>query len=336
MKFQSSACRRCLMEVVAVAVAMLGTFLSATESDGEGEDLITRSYWLSRGLFETCSPLFTFLVDGELNVDAKRGLKSWGITFGAGSDAVLVMLQNRVGKYELLVRNTKEQHELVEQFVASLAGPPFEYQVATIVEVIELDRAGYQRWQYENSLVDTGDRLRHFVQQKVRSGDAKVIETLGVTARSGQPATTTSYHFEVYPSKDNPSLTPEKVMLHGARARSPEVIAGATAWECRDVGERLRVDPVIRENYNDVDLNLGLTITGYDKAEHSVWPNEEIPDHERRERPIFDTRKVHTQVTVTHGGYALLAVWKPTDEDAARDKVHLVFVRADIMALPVP
>ena len=168
------------------------------------------------------------------------------------------------GSY-LVVCNTAEQIEVVAIYLGVDEYVPTVLLVSVIVEQIEIERDELSAWLATNRLESDATELRRTVQ--------------------------------------NLSPIPEKVKLEGAKAKIPKVAPGPTAWECRDVGRRLEVQPVIRDNSTDVDLSIGLNITGHDKALHSVWPNEEVPDHERREIPTYDTRQVGTTVIVTHGGY---------------------------------
>lgn len=288
--------------------------------------------------FYNVPPAFLSTYGREGNVGGESSaqivLERAGVTFGAGASARYFSDISL-----LVVCNTEDEIERTEAYlgVGDYCVRIGYTQVATIVEVIEIDRSEYLRLQGENPLTDSGDALRRSVQKAVRSGDAQVLETLAVTGRSGQSAIAVSSSFEVYPSADNAPITPAKVKLAGAGTKLADVTAGPTAWESRAVGRRLEVSPTVRDSENDIDLSMDLTITGHDKRLHTVWPNQEIPDHERREIPTYDTRQVSTDVLVTDGSYALIAVWKPTDKEerASMDRVHLVFVRADVMLPPV-
>ena len=258
----------------------------------------------------------------------QRPLEQIGLTFGEGASASYD-LQN----FALKVTNTREQLDMLELYM-SLSDDQRERQLHIIVELIEVEHAWFSDWLFENRLDSDGTPLRRKVQELVREGDAKVLESMMVTARSGQRAKAESVLEIIYPTVYEAPKIPNEVELRG-RAEAPVTAVMPSAFETRNVGTTIEVDPVIGRDQLTIDLNLAP-----EKVEHqgySIWPNDEVEARFKTLMPTYYTMRFSTQVTVIDGHYAFLGTARPMEgsQRGVKDPLVLGFVRADIGVTPL-
>ncbi len=204
-----------------------------------------------------------------------------------------------------------------------------EKQLYTIVEFIEVEHMDFSDWLLSNRLSGDATALRHEVQDWLRDKDGQILETALIVARSGQRAKAESISEVVYPTETTPIGLPNTLTLSDD-AELPQTSLYGSAYEARNVGTTVEVDPVLGADGSTIDLNLApemVSLEGY-----TEWFNEEMDPNLRTRMPTFYAMKATTQVTLTDGRYALLASTRPMkDEDSDRDDaLVLIFVRVDI------
>ncbi len=203
-------------------------------------------------------------------------------------------------------------------------------QIYIIVEFIEVEGSLYHDWMFENRITGDGSRLRKAAQEWLKSKEASLIETSIVTARSGQRAKTESVRQRIYPTEPGVPEVPNEIDLEGSRTEAPTAPHVPSAFETRNVGTTLEVDPVLGIDDFTIDLNLAPEIV----RENGMldWP----PDNEMPfftvSLPRFYTMKTTTQVTVQHGRSALLGTCRPLEaaERKRKKPIVLIFARADV------
>jgi type II secretory pathway component GspD/PulD (secretin) len=258
----------------------------------------------------------------------KKALETIGITFGPGASAAY-----NVHTLQLTVRNTVEQLDLIAMYVAHIDAQR-EKQVHIIWEMIEVEHADFSDWLFDNRLDTDGTALREWAQEKINNGDGGIIETALVTARSGQRAKAESIHEFIYPTEFDPPEIPNEVELKG-NAKAPITAVSPTAYETRNVGTTIEVDPVIGADNTTIDLNLApekVELDGY-----TIWPHEDIDPLFKQRMPTFYTMRITTQVTLTSGRYAFLGTLRPLNNEVEdiEDPIVLSFVRADVGVVPL-
>ena len=249
---------------------------------------------------------------------AKSILEGVGVSFPPGSAAFYVPSNS-----ELTVRNKPEQLEVVEAYTSTVV-PGEEKQLLITTEFIELPQALASTFTAENS----GNRIRELAQQSIRNGDAKLLRLASVTARSGQRAKAESIEEIIYGTEIDPGVVPDEIELEDG-AVGPVVGPVPAAFETRNLGVTLEVDPVFGVDGYTIDLNLApeiVTLTGYDH-----FPSAEADPALKIAQPIFHELKGTTQITVSDGSYELLYTARPHQpSEGMTDTVVLVFVRADV------
>ena len=297
--------------------------------------LETRTFEVAANFFQisadsTPSDPFAELKDGEAGgaLSPKKALETIGIAFGSGTSATY-----NPNTLQLTVRNTVEQLDLISLYVAHVDNQR-EKQVHIIWEMIEVEHADFSDWLFDNRLDTDGTALRKWAQERIGHDDGAIIESALITARSGQRAKAESIHEFIYPTEFDPPEIPNEVELKG-KAKAPITAVSPTAYETRNVGTTIEVDPVIGSDGTTIDLNLAperVELEGY-----SIWPHEDIDPLFKQRMPTFYTMKITTQVTVTDGNYAFLGTTRPLEGsvEGIKDPIVLSFVRADVGIVPL-
>ncbi len=222
---------------------------------------------------------------------------------------------------ERIVKEAKEDVGLAP------AGPP---QVMVIVEMIEVEHDDFSEWIQENPLRTEASDLRQAVQTWVKAKRAKIRETMVVSSRSGQRAKAEGIDEIIYPTEYNPGQMPGTVTLNG-EAEAPTTPPTPTAFETRNAGITLEVDPVLGQN-GEIDLNLAPELVFH--VEDKVIGTNIGDDVQEVTMPVFHTVKMTTQVTLLSGGYAFLGTSRlhgKQESEMIEDSLVLVFVRADAL-----
>ncbi len=172
--------------------------------------------------------------------------------------------------------------------------------------------------------------LRAKLQGLVKEGKAKVIETQMVTARSGQKAMTESVHEFIYPIE---YVAPQVPCGMGDKASPPpKAPLTPVAWETRNLGSTLEIEPTVGENGKVIDLRL-LPMLLYHTG-NKVWHEETVgKDTFKIQMPDIYKIQADTAVTLIAGQPYLMAAVSPKDEKGEVDFTNkvLIFVRADVL-----
>ena len=240
-----------------------------------------------------------------------------------GPDPEALKAFEEKAKKQMAARMVKE----VEAEVAA-RGMNLPTQVHVIVEMIEVEHDDFSEWIQENPLTSDATEFRAKVQGWVKAKRGKVRETMVTLARSGQRAKTESITELIYPTEYDPAQVSGNVTVNG-EATVPVTAPNPTAFETRNTGWTLEVDPVIG-NDGTIDLNLAPEMVFHVEdriTETTVGDvNQNVP------QPTFHACKVTTQVALVKGGYAFLGTSRLPDSEKGElfeDSLILMFVRAD-------
>lgn len=143
------------------------------------------------------------------------------------------------------------------------------------------------------------------------SGEAIQEELTVIRGRSGNKARTRSNREYIYPTEFIPSMvttssakTKEEIPL---KAASPEVVvpAAPTAFETRDTGLTIEIEPTMGENRSSVELRMFYDHVGL--AERSKWGRgtSEI------EMPYFESQRITTHMLIPMGVPTLVGTPNP-------------------------
>ena len=152
-------------------------------------------------------------------------------------------------------------------------------------------------------------------------GGARVVETAYLVTRSGQRAKVESLIEWIYPTGGDPPEMPQKLtgpIAAGVEFQTPR---GYTAFETRNVGTTLEVDPILGADGRTIDVNVAPEWVVL-SAIKDVGRGKSII-----ELPDFATLKFATAVTLIDGDTVLLGVHVPMDKThRKRDASKRIFV----------
>ncbi len=202
-------------------------------------------------------------------------------------------------------------------------------EVSIQVEYIALEHAEVSELLSKHAGSADASALRKDVQRAVEEEEGEILETFWVRALSGQRAKVESIHETIYPTEYDPPEIPDELTLHKADPGSFQgTPANPAAFETRNVGSTLEIDPVLGADGETIDLNLVPEIVEHVEDTYLDRPDTEIDENSDIRMPLFYTMKVTTALTMKDGTYALIGVLRPRDDQDLR---VMVFVRADAL-----
>ena len=196
----------------------------------------------------------------------------------------------------------------------------------TLTELLEND----ENMRLSERLSGNAGPLRTALKGLIDDGDASILETAIVVARSGQRAKVESIAEYIYPTEYDP---PTATVSSDDDSKSVSIAPQATAFETRNVGVTLEVDPVLGADERTIDLNLAPEIVYL--VDEIVYGEFESEDSKVEVvMPTFYTIKNTTQLTMIDGEYALMGVHSPFNEKTMRadpSRKIALFVKSDVL-----
>lgn len=182
-------------------------------------------------------------------------------------------------------------------------------------------------------------QLRGRLTQLIGKKEAKVFETMMVVTRPGQKATAESIEEYIYPTEYEPAEIPNEVTVTegGSREVNARDLATGptpTAFETRNLGATLEVEPHLGDDERIIDLRFSPEVVSHVRNE--VWA-EWSGRHGRSDiqMPVIFSMRCNTAVSVVDGSYCMVAVQSPKGEDGYPDfdRKIMMFVRCDVMTV---
>ena len=324
-----------MIRVIFVAALCFTGAFSRAEETGESKALYTNVYTVHPSFLHTSNkaednqPHDPFAEKtAERPQTAKRFFERRGVKFGLGA-----FVTSSGSTSGITLRNTLAEIAKVEAILKAEMQSLVPKGLGIAVEYIEVDEAVYHEWMFENRLNTPGGVFRRQVQEWVRSGDARIAETMCVMARSGQRAKTQSVSELIYPTEPGVPGISNVVTLEGRKSEAPVRAAVPSAMETRYLGATMEVDPIIGSDSITVDLSLSPEVV------QSIglidWPPASKDGFFTISLPRIYVVKVATQVTLLSKGYALLGVGRAHQSEDRKKKrpMVLMFARADVSRL---
>jgi hypothetical protein len=212
-------------------------------------------------------------------------------------------------------------------------------QVRVQVELIDVSHEQLTKLMFGDKPAANDRDLRKQVAQLVKDGKATVAETMLCVTRSGQKATTESIEEYIYPTEYEPaeisieSSSKEKNSTEPTKETVRDNATGPTptAFETRNLGSTIEIEPTLSADQKTVDLRLVPEMVHH--VRNQVWA-EWKGEHGNSpiQMPIMYTVRVNTAVTLATGRYMLLAALSPKNKDGFPDYTRklMVFVKADL------
>lgn len=242
--------------------------------------------------------------------------KELGITFPEGTYA---RLDSKTGKLE--IRHQPGVAEAIEAYLTALEGYS-QRQLNIRAEIYQMPALAALKVQQLCGPLDDHVSIWESVQGMVERGQATLVTTASVVARSGQRAKAEDISETIYPTEVDWDKEQKTVL--------------PAAFETRNVGTTFEVDPVIGADDYTIDLNLSL--------EHHTTPPIMRPISVTSpnsghvvtvEMPEFHAKSITTQITIGAGGVKCIGAWRPTGkpEYAEADAMQVVFLKVDIQVM---
>lgn len=210
-------------------------------------------------------------------------------------------------------------------------------QVRTQVEYIEMSLEQMTDLLADPDASTSDAMLRKKIAELIEAGKAEIIETQMVIARSGEKATSESIREYIYPTEYEPPELPSTVKIEkGAEDTiSKKDLATPptpTAFEARNVGSILEVEPTISEDSRYIDLRLAPEIVYH--VENHKWATWKDKHGETDiKMPIFYSLRVTTALVMANKQPVLVAALSPKNDQGVTDlsRKILIFAKCDVI-----
>ncbi|MFC4992168.1 hypothetical protein [Rubritalea tangerina] len=210
--------------------------------------------------------------------------------------------------------------------------------IRTQVEYIVIPTSLATQLMYGPKKAANDSALRLQLQKLLDDKKATMLDSQMVTCRSGEKATTESVRELIYPTEYEPAEVPKEVHIDGKNvtAAKEKLITPPTptAFETRNIGSTLELEPTLSDNGIIIELRFAPEITYH--VEDNVLAEF------RDERGIADikvptiyTLRINTGMTLESGKYHLAAMLSPKTDKGFTDssKKVFVFVKSDALTV---
>lgn len=187
--------------------------------------------------------------------------------------------------------------------------------------------------------------LRKQVQEKVKKGEAKVLETQLVTGTSGYKHQAEAVQVFIYPTSiEGPGVphsvsvpdTPENTGMKQAMALAA-LIGPPTpsSFMTRNVGSTLGAEAIAHGDNRTISLNLSSYLTWH--PGNTVWMERKDPldNVAKVQMPDFYQMQLEEQLMVDTGKYTLAGVLSPKDPAGNVDygRKVMIFIKANALRI---
>ncbi len=207
-------------------------------------------------------------------------------------------------------------------------------------ELVEMPHEAMTKLLREPRLGADDTALRRLVDELIEKGEASVYETMTCMSKSNQKAKSESLEEVIYPTEYEPAELPGTSEAgHTGTSEKKEVKKNwfrtvATAFETRNTGTNLEIEPTLSENGKAVDLRTVIEV---------VWRTGEDVYTEIKDNfgdasvkvPRFYTGRLTTSTTLETGKPQMVGVISPKGKDGAPDTKRklMVFVRCEVLTV---
>jgi len=189
----------------------------------------------------------------------------------------------------------------------------------------------------------SGGQVQMIMRGLAQKKGTDLMTAPSVTARSGQKATVEVIREFIYPTEYEPPQIPTTVGSQGSSfggggsaGQAPVTPATPTAFQTRNTGVTLEIEPTIGENDFMIDLRFIPEIVEFEGFVNYGSPIQApstdalgnpvvtILTENRIEMPVFSTRRVNTQLTIYDGYTVAVGGLMREDVQNVDDKVPIL------------
>jgi hypothetical protein len=207
--------------------------------------------------------------------------------------------------------------------------------VRVIVQVVEVPHAALTKWTTGETL--PGREIHERAMKLAAGGEAEIVETCVLMARSGEKAIAESIAEIIFPSEYEPpgsDLLPlNKADSSAFRYKRAFESSVMTSFETRNTGVTLEIYPTIGGGNRMVDLRVSFEMIDLDSLTTWTEFRDRWGDASVR-MPEFESKRLTSNITLAPGVFELWNAFtpKPAAVPAAATR-QLVFVRADLVPI---
>lgn len=211
-------------------------------------------------------------------------------------------------------------------------------QIRINVEYIEMSTEQMHAVMSEELASKSDIVLRKRIEELMKAGKAKLVESQICVARSGEKSTIESIREFIYPTEYDPPVPPNNVKaIEGTEKMSlKDYFTGPipTAFETRNLGSTLEIEPTLGINHKIVDIRLAPEIVYH--VENTIWSEwKDKNGVSNIMMPVMYTVRVNTAVSVLTGKHSLIGVISPKNDKGYTDNTRkvFIFVKADVISV---
>ena len=171
--------------------------------------------------------------------------------------------------------------------------------------------------------------LRKKAGELVKQGKATILETMLAVGRSGMKAKAESIEEMIYPTEFEPPTVSEK---NGPEPHNPVVGPSPSAWETRNLGSTLEIEPYLSDDNKIVDLRFVPEIVYHvGNQTWSEWKDQHGTANVQV--PTFYVLRLNTSIAIAAGEYLMVAALSPKTQAGFTDfsRKVMVFVKCDVL-----
>jgi hypothetical protein len=209
------------------------------------------------------------------------------------------------------------------------AEPPPPPMTQTQVEFIEVTQARYTALLAGNHTTSNDAALREKLAAMATKGEAEVVETMVCLGQDRQKATAESISEFTYPTEYEPPAMPPNA---GSKGADEPTGPTPSAWDTRNLGSTLEVEPTLDEDTGTVDIRFVADVVRHVKNWiWYEWNGKHGASHVQM--PVFHALQCNQAVIVMPGQPLLAATFTPKGPDGIADASRkiMVFVKCDLI-----
>ncbi len=200
------------------------------------------------------------------------------------------------------------------------------------LKMSEILRKDAERKRSGGPVSTDGGPLRASLETLIGEGEARVVETSLITCRSGQKATVESIAEHIFPTEYEPGGIVERPGKMEGKPTEVSTLPLATAFETKNLGVTVEVEPTIGENDQLIDLRILPEIV-YLVGKTTYGKHKEGESEVEVEMPTFYKVACNTAVVLLTGQQFFLASQTPVNLKTGQPDADLrvmTFVKAEV------
>ncbi len=197
--------------------------------------------------------------------------------------------------------------------------------IRTHVLLFELNKESFVEW-------SRGETSYKSMLGIMKKGEAKVLDANITIGRSGERVTLESIREEISPTDYEPPGKFPMASIWEAMPMQPVVRPIDIAYETRNVGMNLELEPIFNEDGVSIDLRISsefVDSVGYTKwTEYKdEWGQSDV------KRPIYLSHRLDTRLVTRDGKFSLVGVFTGKDKKGELDpnRKLVMFVMSEIV-----